>query len=479
EASEQDRTEGVRGPTRAHHAIARLVARGTVRVVITTNFDRLLEQALQALGIEPIVVASAAAAHGTIPLAHTSCTIIKVHGDYLDPNIKNTVGELKSYDDEMDALLDRAFDEYNVVVCGWSADWDLALRTALSRSASRRYGTYWASRGELGEHARRTAAARESITIPIAGADEFFESLVAKLEALDELAHRGATGVDLVVAQAKRFIPDPASRIRLRDLAMDTVDRAVKAIDFDGNPPSNDFSTYLEAVRRVERESADLVCFLTTLAQFADGSEQVDLTRRMLTNLAAPTDARLGGLTDWINLRGYPTLLGTYAVGLGSVSDQNWDPLGAALSLQARDPYRDDGALPYAVRYASWRVLSPEAVNSGNQPARRTPVSDHLHDYFQALLSSVLRVSTDQFAQVFDEWEYLLGVVIRSTYGRAPIGRFVWRSSFRYDDRFPDAALRASATALTNAGLFDSEPDRVTSVEQEYRAEIGGSGLSY
>lgn len=39
-------SEDVRKPTKAHHAIARLVASGAVRVVITTNFDRLIENAL-------------------------------------------------------------------------------------------------------------------------------------------------------------------------------------------------------------------------------------------------------------------------------------------------------------------------------------------------------------------------------------------------------------------------------------------------
>ena len=105
--TDEDRENELKTPTRAHQAIARFVARGTVRVIVATNFDRLLEQAIQAEGIEPIVVATAAAAQGTLPLAHSRCTIIKVHGDYLDPNIKNTVGELDSYEPPLDALLDR------------------------------------------------------------------------------------------------------------------------------------------------------------------------------------------------------------------------------------------------------------------------------------------------------------------------------------------------------------------------------------
>ena len=38
-------------PTAAHHVVAAMVASGHFRVIVTTNFDRLLEQAL--LGREP------------------------------------------------------------------------------------------------------------------------------------------------------------------------------------------------------------------------------------------------------------------------------------------------------------------------------------------------------------------------------------------------------------------------------------------
>src|SRR5262245_36440566 len=38
-------------PTPAHRAIAKLVQRGLVRVVITTNFDRLMERALRDAGV--------------------------------------------------------------------------------------------------------------------------------------------------------------------------------------------------------------------------------------------------------------------------------------------------------------------------------------------------------------------------------------------------------------------------------------------
>ena len=67
-------------------------------------------------------------AAGALPIVHSKCTIIKVHGDYLSPDLKNTVDELAGYDESIDRLLDEVFDQYGLIVCGWSARWDTALR---------------------------------------------------------------------------------------------------------------------------------------------------------------------------------------------------------------------------------------------------------------------------------------------------------------------------------------------------------------
>jgi len=42
EPSEEEAKRGLKRPTKAHSAIADLVRRGFVRVIVTTNFDRLL-----------------------------------------------------------------------------------------------------------------------------------------------------------------------------------------------------------------------------------------------------------------------------------------------------------------------------------------------------------------------------------------------------------------------------------------------------
>jgi hypothetical protein len=59
EPTEQEAAEGVKTPRAAHRAVAELMAAGYIRVVITTNFDRLLEKSAEAARITPIVISTA------------------------------------------------------------------------------------------------------------------------------------------------------------------------------------------------------------------------------------------------------------------------------------------------------------------------------------------------------------------------------------------------------------------------------------
>ena len=107
EPSADDREEGAKQSTAAHRSIAALAAKGFIRVILTTNFDRLIETALGDAGVTPIVLSTPEQVQGALPLVHTRCCVVKLHGDYLDPCIKNTQAELDSYPAEMNRLLDR------------------------------------------------------------------------------------------------------------------------------------------------------------------------------------------------------------------------------------------------------------------------------------------------------------------------------------------------------------------------------------
>ena len=216
EPNEEEREQGLKTPTEAHKAIAELVANGHIRVIITTNIDRLLEQVLESRGVTPTVISTPDAAEGAIPLTHATCSIIKVHGDYLDTRIKNTPEELAQFDERINALLNQIFDEFGLIICGWSAEWDTALRAALERCKTHRFTTYWASIGDDGQAAQRLIALRLAQRIQIRDADTFFRDLTEKVTALEEYTRPHPLSTKAAIARAKRYLLEERYQIRLR-----------------------------------------------------------------------------------------------------------------------------------------------------------------------------------------------------------------------------------------------------------------------
>ncbi|MFI1376099.1 hypothetical protein ACH4UY_29335 [Streptomyces longwoodensis] len=114
------------------------------------------------------------------PLAHSQMTVIKLHGDYADLEQRDTADELESYPEAQQRVLDRVLDEYGLIVCGWSADWDVVLVRAVEGTRSRRYPMFWSQYGAPGPAARRLTARHGAAVIEGMDADELFTDLVRK-----------------------------------------------------------------------------------------------------------------------------------------------------------------------------------------------------------------------------------------------------------------------------------------------------------
>ena len=170
--------DGQRIPQPAHKSIAKLVKQGYIKVIITTNFDRLLETALLMEGIHPYLIYSDDAIDGCLPPVHIrdSCIIYKIHGDYKDTRLRNTPDELKKYPEKVNRYLERIFEDFGIIVCGWSAEWDVALRKALCNESGHRFGLQWTSVSHANYAAKKIIA--------ISSADNFFVTLQENIEAL-------------------------------------------------------------------------------------------------------------------------------------------------------------------------------------------------------------------------------------------------------------------------------------------------------
>ena len=360
EANEKDREEGKKQPTGAHRAIAQLAAQGHIRVIVTTNFDRLLETAVAEVGVVPTVLSSPDQVEGALPLIHTRCCVFKVHGDYLDTRIRNTSSELEKYPEGFNQLLDRIFDEFGLVVCGWSAAWDDALRNAMYRAPSRRFTTYWAARGEPSEQAQRLIDNRRAQVISIDDADSFFQKVQHNVASIEEFSKPHPLSTEAAVASLKRFLSESRFRIQLADLIDENVERVIKDTsgpDFDIYQPPPTTETVTERIRKYEAACSTLMAMATVGGRWAK-MEHCEIWHRALQRLSMVP--RSNGNVAWLDLRLYPGMLLLYALGLGAVETDRLAFLGPLFSavvhrennerltvVQAFAPYqRFDGGWP-------------------------------------------------------------------------------------------------------------------------------------
>lgn len=345
EPSEEEREEGSKVPTVAHKAIASLVGRGSVRVILTTNFDRLMERALEDVGISPQVIHTAEQVHAATPLTHSKVTIVKLHGDYLDLEQRNTVDELTAYPEEYDRLLDRIFDEYGLIVSGWSADWDHALMAALERRATRRYPLFWSAYSHPSEGATRLIAQHTGAVIENVTADDLFSGLTTRLEALDALAAPPLTR-DMAVARLKRVLLDPVRRIEVADMIRGETERIVTHVADKGRFPIYlpkivfaDFDTELTSMRA----ESDTLLHMLAVGVFHDDGTHDRVWLRAVERLMA---AR-GRLDDTYNpsldaRRQYPALLALWVAGVAAIGAKREDFLGRLLTEPTWRPQLND-----------------------------------------------------------------------------------------------------------------------------------------
>ena len=466
EPTEDERVEGLKLPTKAHNAMARLVAGGFVKVVVTTNFDRLLEAALTEAGVQPNVISSPVHAAGALPIAHSKCTVIKVHGDYLSPDLKNTAKELDHYDLKIDRLLDEVFDQYGLVVCGWSGRWDTALRNAVLRSPSRRFATYWLHREPPAPKAQELLNHRDAIAVPIQDADTAFESLADKVDALVDAIDQRPQDTALAVAQLKRYLPDPVHRIKLHDLVTAEVD---SAIDRVGDLPmdSLDAEQYAGRMAAYEGATARLLRLLATGAFFSDCDEHDRLWKRCVERLATRRVER-AGLEVLLHMQQYPTLLALYAVGLGSVAAGRLDPIARALGTTTVQ--ESFGPCPVGVSASSWRVLDPKLVRAAISDLGRhtTPISEHLLNVLRPAVSE-LTGDEDRLEDLFDEVEYLMGLACAHHQGSGPVGRGALRSLD--SDRLPGTLIDRHKELLVREAVFEGT-EQFAETRQRYDSQI-------
>jgi NAD-dependent SIR2 family protein deacetylase len=485
EPTEEEIRQNLKLPTRAHQSIAKLVKEGYIRVIITTNFDRLLENALEKENIRATIISNSDSIKGAYPIIHSSCTIIKVNGDYLDTRIKNTYKELEKYDEDMNSLLDRVLDEFGLIVCGWSAEWDIALRAAIERCKNRRFSCYWTINNQLSPIASKLVSFQDAQIINNFTADKFFNELLEKVISVSQFDTQHPLSSKIAIVTAKRYLSEDKFRINLSDLLFSETKLLIAELSnkrFDTNT-NNEFSIeeFLSRVSLYESKTEVLLNLFITVCYWGN-SGQCDILTKCIESVINHNSNNRAGYTAYLNLIKYPTLLLMYGACIASLINGNYYIMK---SILLNTNLNDEQNLLLIHHVSTFNVIEDKRLSGrlhGQTESRYTPFNDYLAETLYPFFLEYL-LNKDSFLSYFDKFEYLLGLIYADTFKSelqfwAPFGSFAWRN--RYSNNKSITKILGSELLelkenhpLLKVGLFNYSYDRIMGVKKQYDEFIG------
>lgn len=450
EPSEADREEERKLPMPAHKAIAWLVEKGYIRVILTTNFDRLIETALQQQGITPDVVRTDSDIETARPLQHSPVTVIKIHGDYRDEITKNTKTELAEYGEGMKRLLSRVFSEYGLIVCGWSAEWDTALREVLENSKPR-FATYWSWYSEPKEPTKELIGKRKAYEISAIGADELFGELQKMVEALEGTKQEPPLNVAVAIERTKKLLASSERFIAVDDLLHEVTEIGIVSLSnaLSGTPVSS-----VDDQLQICFEKSKLSLHVFAALCFYDTGNH---TNRVEDAISFWMEKQYEGKVSGFLYRDFPILLLIYTCGIAALYRGHWKYLKATLLMPRR-----------RTRHGSIRksILS-ELLNNFAGYTESMPFHENRIMPFVYWLLKPIFTRFEPSEELFNDIFELFEIVIRLIYlGNNPEANDFWRvgeTPYRtprsyVNEFFSEGGNLGSDWDFLMAGFFDNNP---------------------
>jgi hypothetical protein len=338
----------------------------------------------------------------------------------------------------MNRRLDEVFENFGLIICGWSGAWDHGLREAMERCKSRRYSTYWADPIELKGRGQTLLRSREAQFLHIESSDKFFCDLRDKIQAMQAMTAPHPLTVPVAVATIKKLLVDKSAEIRLSDFVTEEARRLVDWMDSPETVKMTDSVTNTnvkEIVRQYDTRCEILLNLLATGCYWGDESK-IDLWVKILNWIAESAD-RKGPGND--NIRIYPLLQLVYGTGVAAVANNKLSTLHGILVQAGHSDYSGKHIAlcmnchvsHSGVLHEFWPTITgktDDAKTQGNQY-----LQSRLRDVFHANIPS-----ENAYVKAFDRFEYYLGLVhsyfrkfemesLSDNYTWGPWGCFSWR----------------------------------------------------
>jgi len=453
EPTPEELESGAKAPTAAHRAIARLVRSGVIKVIITLNFDRLIERAIRDENIEPTIVATEADIAGLAPLHTLQCCIIHLHGDYLNPtSMRNTKTELSSYTPTTKTLLQKVFGDYGLIIAGWSSKYDPALRNAISEFYPSRFTLAWIEPNAPEQEADDLRTAKKGLLLP-ADADAGFGRIADAVEALATRRARHPLTIAVAVETAKRELAGQKTAIALHDTLGREFIRlhAMPELHLD-NYNRSYLTEEMNAIRSRVEEGARVATALVATLAFWGGADTDEWWIGELERFSNPV--RDSGYSDLLEL---PVVAGTalyYGAGVAAVAARRYELLGRLFALKRPRPFGPE--------------LEPLADGLGDSVTN--PLRRRVHHVVAPLLHEALAVGTGPIDDAWQTFEILRLTKLllfnpgfeeraeeyRSAVGALEVALYSFKEAERPIQRKPAHAVRLPQRPKPTAKLSDA-----------------------
>jgi hypothetical protein len=492
EPTEEERENHLNEPTKAHRAIAELAKNGYIKVVITTNFDRLLEKSLNDIGVKYQVISNESDIEGATVLVHAPFTILKVNGDYKDCRFKNTEEELEKYSDNLRNYIGRIIDEFGLITCGWSATWDKGLIDIIKSSTNRRYSSFFTYISKCEESLKDLADFRAGKTLEIQDADTFFTELSERVNALESIGRDVTITKDIAIVRIKKYIVRPDSIILLNDLFEEESKRIVeniKSYDFASQKPSLQLWNNVVANTNKDLNILLPMC-ITTIRWAKKGHEKiiVDVIKR-LTNIPNKTQGTF--YEDSRNMEFYSRLELLYGIGIACVYYKRFSLLNSVFRIKMIGPDIVNGDKKNILECLNSWLIDKDVLNRISDQKYKTPLSTILEKRLTIYFDNIME---NDYIFYFCIFEYLFGlfynyiVPLSHSFGNdsVPYGEYFWRKRYFiinedniFDSFFKQIDIQKDNSDILKQGMFDGSYSRYKEIKERVDTYIKNNGYNY
>jgi len=200
-------------PSIGYAYLTSLVEGNYFNTIFTTNFDDLINEAFYLYSDKRPIVCAHDSSINSVTVTSKRPKIIKLHGDYLFDDLKSTIRETETLEQNMKSKFIEFFRDYGLIVVGYSGGdrsiMDI-LSTILRNDEYFKSGIYWCLRksSEIPEELRKLMWRDRVYFVEIDGFDELFAELYSGINCGAVLPEKALSMTRRPTEVANRLLSD-------------------------------------------------------------------------------------------------------------------------------------------------------------------------------------------------------------------------------------------------------------------------------